>query len=54
MEDTADNTLHETWARLILLLFTQPRKGWEPGFQAITRREIEGPAVPASASERHE
>ena len=31
----------EIWDRLVLLLITQPRKGWEREFAEITRREIE-------------
>jgi hypothetical protein len=54
MEDIADNKLRETWDRLVLLLITQPRKGWETEFEEITRREIERLAVPASESERDE
>ncbi len=44
----AENTtkLRETWDRLVLLLITQPREGWEPEFEEIARREIERLAVP--------
>jgi hypothetical protein len=39
--DVTENKLCETWDRLVLLLIAQPRKGWEPEFDEITRREIE-------------
>jgi hypothetical protein len=54
MEGPAANKLRETWDRLVLLLITQPRKGWEPEFEEISRREIERLATPASESERDE
>ena len=41
MEKATDNNLHEIWDRLVLLLIAQPRQGWEPEFEQITRREIE-------------
>jgi hypothetical protein len=41
MERVKDNKLRETWDRLVLLLVSQPREGWESEFEAITRREIE-------------
>ena len=47
-ESVADNKLRETWDRLVLLLITQPRNGWELEFEEITRREIERLAVPAA------
>ena len=50
MEGAADNKLRETWDRLVLLLIAQPREGWEPEFEEITRREIERLAVPAGES----
>ena len=31
----------EMWDRLVLLLISRPRDGWETEFRAITRREIE-------------
>lgn len=46
MEDMLDNKLRETWDRLVLLLIAQPREGWEPEFEEITRREIERLALP--------
>ena len=46
MEDAADNRLGETWDRLVLLLISRPREGWEPEFEEIARREIERLAVP--------
>ena len=54
MEGTGDNKLRETWDRLVLLLISQPRKGWEPEFEEITRREIERLAVPAGEQGRDE
>jgi hypothetical protein len=55
MQDgAADNKLRETWDRLVLLLIAQPREGWEPEFQEISRREIERLAAPVSESERDE
>ena len=55
MEANAQNTkLRETWDRLVLLLIAQPREGWEPEFEEITRREIERLAVPAGERERDE
>ena len=55
MEANAQNTkLRETWDRLVLLLIAQPREGWEPEFEEITRREIERLAVPAGESGRDE
>jgi len=54
MEGAADNKLLETWDRLVLLLITRPREGWEPEFEEITRREIERLAVPASKGRRDE
>ncbi len=50
MEDEADNRLRQTWDRLALLLIARPREGWEPEFEAITRREIERLTVPAGES----
>ncbi len=47
MEDVANNKVRETWDRLVLLLIAQPREGWEPEFEEITRREIERLSVPA-------
>ncbi len=47
-EGAADNKRRETWDRLVLLLIAQPREGWEPEFEAITRREIERLAVPGA------
>jgi hypothetical protein len=52
MEGTAENKLRETWDRVVLLLIAQPREGWEPEFEEITRREIERLAVPVSEEER--
>lgn len=55
MEGAANTRVRETWDRLVLLLISQPREGWEPEFKEITRREIERlavPTVPAGESER--
>ena len=54
MEDVAENKLRETWDRLVVLLIAQPRDGWEPEFEAITRREIERLSVPASEAAQDE
>jgi hypothetical protein len=54
MEDAANNKLRETWDRLVLLLIAQPREGWEPEFEEITRREIERLELPAGESGRDE
>jgi hypothetical protein len=54
MNGVEDNKLRETWDRLVLLLITQPREGWESEFEDITRREIERLGVPAGESERDE
>jgi hypothetical protein len=40
MEATLDEQ-REMWDRLVLLLISRPREGWETEFRAITRREIE-------------
>jgi hypothetical protein len=53
-ESVADDKLRETWDRLVLLLITQPREGWEPEFEEITRREIERLAVPAEQQEERD
>ena len=53
-EGATQNQLRETWDRLVLLLIAQPREGWEPEFEKITRREIERLAVPAVESKRDE
>jgi hypothetical protein len=54
MENATENNPREKWDRLVLLLITQPREGWEPEFKEITRREIERLVVPTSQSERDE
>jgi NADPH-dependent 2,4-dienoyl-CoA reductase/sulfur reductase-like enzyme len=51
-EGVTENKLHETWDRLVLLLIAQPREGWEPEFEAITRREIERLAAPTAEQGR--
>jgi hypothetical protein len=40
MEATRDKQ-REMWDRLVLLLISRPREGWETEFRAITRREVE-------------
>jgi hypothetical protein len=50
MDATTNTKLRETWDRLVLLLIAQPREGWEPEFEEITRREIARLAVPAAES----
>jgi hypothetical protein len=44
--DSQTTRLRETWDRLVLLLISAPREGWELEFEEITRREIERLAVP--------
>jgi hypothetical protein len=51
-ESVANNKLRETWDRLVLLLIAQPREGWEPEFEEITRREIERLAIPVEVQKR--
>ena len=46
MTGATGNKLRETWDRLVLLLIAQPREGWEPEFEEITRREIERLRLP--------
>jgi hypothetical protein len=46
MEDTTQAKQREMWDRLVLLLITEPRAGWELQFEEITRREIERLSVP--------
>ena len=46
MEDAANNTLRETWDRLVLLLIARPLEGWEDEYAEITRREIERLKLP--------
>jgi hypothetical protein len=55
MEDTLNIVdRREICDRLVLLLISQPREGWEPEFEEITRREIERLAVPADEQGRDE
>ena len=54
MESVSDKEFQETWDRLVLLLITQPREGWEPEFEEITRREVKRLAIPAGEQERDE
>lgn len=54
MKGYRDNAkLQETWDRLVLLLITEPRTGWEREFVEITRREIERLA-PLSNGEKND
>ena len=55
----ADNRLQgtidrDTADRLALLLIAQPRKGWEPEFEELTRREIEKLEIPVGERGRDE
>jgi hypothetical protein len=54
VEARTKDRLRETWDRLVLLLITQPREGWKPEFEEITRREIERLAVPVAKTEGNE
>jgi hypothetical protein len=54
VDGVQDNKFRETWDRLVLLLIAQPREGWEPEFEEITRREIERLAVPTGEQGRDE
>lgn len=54
MEAALNIDRRETWDRLVLLLITQPREGWEPEFEEIARREIGRRAVPVGESGRDE
>ena len=54
MDGIEDNKHREIWDRLVLLLIAQPRKGWEPEFEEITRREIKRLAIPTGEQERGE
>ncbi len=54
MESLQVTKAHEVWDRLVLLLIAQPREGWEPEFEEITRREIERLTVPVGESGRDE
>lgn len=53
MERVENNTIRETWDRLVLLLICCPCEGWETEFKAITRREIErlNPPMPKAESD---
>jgi hypothetical protein len=54
MESVTDSNLAEKWDRLLLLLVTQPRDGWEAQFEELISRELERLTVPAYGSEREE
>ncbi len=54
MSAPTDDKLCETWDRLVLLLISQPREGWEPEFKQISRREIERLTVPSGQQEHDE
>lgn len=49
-----NNESQEIWDRLVLLLITEPRTGWEREFQQITRREIERLALLSNVEEDDE
>jgi len=44
-----EDKLCEVWDRLVLLLASQPREGWEDTFEAITRRELARLSAPNPA-----
>ncbi len=46
--------LRETWDRLVLLLITEPREGWEREVREISRREIERLAIENPSREPNE
>jgi hypothetical protein len=46
-----NSKLQEIWDRLVLLLITEPRAGWEREFQQIIRREIERLALLSNGEE---
>jgi NADPH-dependent 2,4-dienoyl-CoA reductase/sulfur reductase-like enzyme len=48
MANALDIDRREICDRLVLLLIAQPREGWEPEFEEITRREIERLAFPGA------
>jgi hypothetical protein len=48
MANALDINRREICDRLVLLLIAQPREGWEPEFEEITRREIERLAFPSA------
>jgi hypothetical protein len=52
MSATVGDKQREMWDRLVLLLIARPRKGWEPEFEEITRREIERLAIPVEEQGR--
>ncbi len=54
MESATASNPRERCNRLVLFLIARPRQGWEPKFEAITRREIERLAIPVGESERDE
>jgi hypothetical protein len=47
MEDKAETKLCETWDRLVLLLISSPRSGWEAVFEEIIHREFERLSIPS-------
>ena len=51
MANALDINRREICDRLVLLLIAQPREGWEPEFEEITRREIDRLAVPQDAQD---
>jgi hypothetical protein len=52
--DATNTKLRETWDRLVLLLITLPREGWEHEFWEITRREIQRLALPEEDEAGHD
>ena len=52
--DNGKAKLLETWDRLVLLLISYPREGWESEFDHITRREIERLAISSDEQDRDE
>jgi NADPH-dependent 2,4-dienoyl-CoA reductase/sulfur reductase-like enzyme len=54
MSAPTEDRIRETWDRLVLLLISRPRAGWEAEFEDKTRREIQRLALPAVKTERDE
>ena len=42
-----DKELRDTIDRLVLLLISQPRKGWEEEYEELTHRVVDRLSVPA-------
>jgi hypothetical protein len=47
-----DDRLREVWDRLVILLVSQPREGWEHIFEEITRGELDRLSVPSPGEAR--